>query len=96
MPTFAVLSNWTDEGIRHIKGSPARLDNVKQQLEKSGCKMLRHFLTTGAYDMVMFVEADEGTKVEEFVLASNSLGNVRSHLVRVWPEDEYRQMIEEL
>ncbi len=47
MPTYVVLVNWTDQGIRAVKESPQRLDATRKAIEAAGGKMLGFYLTMG-------------------------------------------------
>lgn len=41
MPFYAMLMNWTDQGIRNVKESPNRLDAFKKILRASGGELSR-------------------------------------------------------
>ena len=36
MPTYVLLANWTEQGIRGVKESPRRLDTAKKALKDMG------------------------------------------------------------
>ena len=40
MPTYVLLANWTDQGIRGIKESPRRLDTAKKALKDMGLEVI--------------------------------------------------------
>jgi uncharacterized protein with GYD domain len=39
MPTYLVLWNWTEQGIRNFKESPKRVEAFRQLVEKNGGKL---------------------------------------------------------
>jgi uncharacterized protein with GYD domain len=39
MPTYVVLMNWTDQGIRNVKDTIKRAEAFKSAVERSGGKM---------------------------------------------------------
>lgn len=96
MPTYVTLLNWTDQGIRNIKESPARLDAAKEAFESAGAKIKEFFLVTGQYDMVIVSEAPSDEVVAKLALAVASLGSVRTLSARAFTEDEYRKIIADL
>ena len=52
MPTYVVLVNWTDQGIRNVKQTIERTDSGGELAEKHGLKLKQAYWTVGAYDMV--------------------------------------------
>ena len=39
MPTYVMLANWTEQGMRSIGDSPRRVDTAKKTLEDAGFKV---------------------------------------------------------
>ena len=95
MPTFMMLLNWTDQGIRAVKDSPKRSEAARELAKKVGVEIKHLYLTSGDSDLVIFVEAPSGDNAK-FALAVSSLGNVRTRTARAWSADEYRKLISEL
>ncbi len=93
MPTYVVLNNWTDQGIRTIKESPRRLDATKKAIEASGGKMLGFYLTMGKYDSVLIVEAPSDEVAATLALSAGSQGSIRTETLKAFPEAEYRRII---
>ena len=93
MPTYIILANWTDQGIRNVKESPQRLEGAKKAIEAAGGKWLGFYLTMGKYDMVVIAEGKSDETVAATLLAIGSGGSVRTETLKVFPEDEYRQII---
>ncbi len=96
MPTYVTLLNWTDQGIRNVKESPARLDAAKAAFEGSGAKIKEFFLLMGQYDMVIISEAPSDEVVAKLALTVGSLGSARTVSMRAFAEDEYRKIIADL
>jgi uncharacterized protein with GYD domain len=93
MPTFVTLASWTDQGIKEVKESPARLDAFKQAAESLGCEVKDFYLVTGDYDMVVVIEAPNGETAVKLSLATGSKGSVRTKTLRAFTEDQYREII---
>ena len=93
MPTYVVLNNWTDQGIRTIKESPRRLGAFKKAIEAAGGKMLGFYLTMGRYDSVLIVEAPSDEVAATLALSTGSQGSIRTETLKAFPEAEYRRII---
>ena len=96
MPTFMTFANWTDQGIRNVKESPARAEAAKELLRSLGGEVKQFYLLTGRYDIVLISEAPDGDVLVKFALAIGSLGNVRTETVRAFPEDEFQRIVADL
>ncbi len=93
MAKYIILTNWTDQGIKTVKGSPKRLDAAKTMAKKHGCKFEQFFMTIGAHDMVVVIDAPDDEAIAKFVLTLGSAGNVRTTTLKAFPETSYRQII---
>ena len=70
MPSYITMLRWTDQGIRNIKESPARLDAAKELFSSQGAEIKQFFLVTGQYDMVIVTEAPDDETVARVALAA--------------------------
>jgi uncharacterized protein with GYD domain len=93
MPTFIILANWTDQGVRNLKDSPKRLDAFKQALQQAGGQLKGFYMVMGPYDMIAIVEAPNDEVLAKVGLASEAKGSIRSNMLRAFTEDEYRKII---
>lgn len=93
MASYLSLINWTDEGIRAVKESPQRLDAVKQAVEQAGGRLIFFYLLLGEYDLATLTEFPDDEAGATFLLALGSQGNVRTHTMKAFPEEEYRRII---
>ncbi|HET7717039.1 MAG TPA: GYD domain-containing protein [Bauldia sp.] len=93
MGTYISLINWTDQGIKNVKDSPARLDAAKQLAKKLGCELKQFFMTIGAYDMVAVMEAPDDEAAAKFTLILASGGNVRTSTLKAFDEATYRKIV---
>ncbi len=93
MPTYVVLANWTDQGIRNIKESPRRLDSAKKAIEAAGGKMIGFYLTMGKYDEVLIIECPSDEIAVTMGLSTGSQGNIRTETLKAFSEAEYRNII---
>lgn len=93
MPMYVSLVRYTDQGIRTIKDSPARLEMVKKTLKSAGGELKQFFLAMGRYDIVLVTEGPNDETVATITLGLGSLGNVRTETMRVFTEDEFRKIV---
>ena len=57
MPTFVVLMNLTEKGIKKIKEEKRRQKDSYDMAKKIGAEIKAHYYTMGRYDEVAIVEA---------------------------------------
>jgi uncharacterized protein with GYD domain len=93
MAKYILLVNWTEQGVKNIKDSPKRLDAARKLAETAGAKMTDFYMTMGGYDMVTHLEAPDDATVAKFILSLASGGNVRTHTLKAFSEDEYRKIL---
>ncbi len=96
MATYISLLKFTQQGIKDIKGSPARLDSAKKAVAAMGGSIKAVYLTLGAYDLVVVSELPDGAAAARFLLATGALGNVSTETLSAFTEDEYRRIIASL
>jgi uncharacterized protein with GYD domain len=96
MPTYVMLANWTDQGVRTIDESPRRVDAARRTLEEMGGRFLSLFMTMGEYDLIITYDAPDDAVSARFTLLLGKLGNVRTRTLKAFPEEAYRQIINSL
>jgi len=96
IPTYVTLVRYTDQGIRNLKESPARLEAAKKLAKSSGAEIKSFYLALGSYDIVLTVDAPDDETAARLVLSIGSLGNVRTDTLRVFDETEFRKLIASL
>jgi uncharacterized protein with GYD domain len=96
VPTYISLLNYTDQGIRDLKGSPERQQQAEQQLQQLGGRFIGHYLTMGTYDYVLVWEAPDDETAARFMLMVGSAGNVRTTTLKAFPQDQFRGILRSL
>ena len=93
--TYVVLFGFTQEGIRNIKDSPARVEAARKSFRALGAEVKEFYavMGMGQYDTMFIVEAPNDETVVKANLAIGSLGNVRTTTHRAFKEDEFRKII---
>ena len=93
MPSYLSLINWTEQGVRDVKGSPERLDAVKKAAEAAGGRVIFFYMLMGDYDLATLFELPDDEAAARVLLAAGMGGNVRSKTYKAFTEDEYRKII---
>ena len=93
MPTYIVLTNYTDQGIRNVKDSPKRADAFRKTCEKLGARVKDLYWTMGRHDVVAIVEAPDDVTMNAILYSVTSLGNVRTETLRASTAQEMSQAL---
>jgi uncharacterized protein with GYD domain len=93
MPTYIMLSNWTDQGIRHVKDSPDRLEAARQLCRQHGAEITDFYMTMGPYDMVVIIEAPNDDAFAGLAISIAKGGNIRTTTLKAFDEGQYRKII---
>lgn len=92
MATFISLLNFTDQGIRTVKDSPARYEAFRAMAEKLGVTVKNIYYTVGHYDLVTVLEGTDEA-VTAALLKVGSLGNVRTQTLRAFSLDDMKKIV---
>jgi uncharacterized protein with GYD domain len=93
MPSYLSLINWTDQGVRNVKGSPQRFDAFKQAVEADGGRVIFFYMTLGEYDLATLLELPNDETAARALLAVSALGNVRTTTLKAFTEAEFRSIV---
>jgi uncharacterized protein with GYD domain len=96
MPTYVVLFNWTDQGIRTVKETVNRATAERRAAQALGVRVTAHYWTQGQYDGVLIVEAPDDEAMSRFSLSAGLQGSVRTLSKRAFTEEEMRRVLQGL
>ena len=96
MPTYVVLMNWTDQGLRTAKETVQRRDQADALAEKHGARIEEVYWTVGPYDIVAILEAPDDESATAMLLELGSQGNLRTTTLRAYGHDEMQGIIQRL
>lgn len=88
MPSFVVLGNYTEQGIKDMKNTKARVEAAKEAISNAGGRMIFYYMTLGEYDFVSVAEVPDAETVSRVVLAIGAQGDVRTTTMRAFTEEE--------
>lgn len=93
MAFYVTLYNFTDQGVRAVKESPARLQAGIKAAQSAGTKIIAAYYTQGPYDLVIISESDDENAATAFALGIAAQGNVRSTTMRAWDPDGFSRIV---
>jgi uncharacterized protein with GYD domain len=96
MPTYVVLSNFTEKGRSEIETTSDRLDRLTPVAAKYGVKVLANAITMGQYDVVTVMEAADDATIAKVIGTVLSRGYVTTQTMRGFSVEEFRQVTAEL
>jgi uncharacterized protein with GYD domain len=94
MPTYVVLMNWTDQGVRTDTDTVHRREQADALAEKHGARIEHVYWTMGHYDIVGIIEAPDDETVSAFILELTSAGNLRTATLRAYDHDQMQAIIQ--
>ncbi len=89
MGIYVILSKLTDEGAKTLKNRPERVQEVNQELEKMGVKVVQQYVVFGEYDFVNIVEAEDNLSVMKAMVELASRGTIRTTTLPAVTVDEF-------
>lgn len=93
---FIMSMNWTEKGISSIRDWPKRAADARAYAKTMGVTIKDLYLTTGDYDLVVLLEAENGDNIAKFALGVGAHGNVRTKTARAWSEAELNKFASDL
>jgi len=96
VPTYVMLADWTDQGLKAIADGPKRVDAAKKMLEEMGGSFRSLYMTMGQHDMIGIYDAPDDAVAARFSLMLGQMGYVRTTSMKAFPEEAYRQIVNSL
>lgn len=93
MPSYIVLMNWTDQGVKSFKDSVDRADAAEIALSPAGIRFTDLRWTVGAHDLIATLEAPDEETLVAALLTLAAQGNLRTTTLRAFTAEEMRGVI---
>lgn len=93
MPTYIVLGNFTDQGIRSIRDSLKREDAFRKQCDKVGARVKDVYRTMGRHDLTAIVDVPDDVTLTSLLYSVGALGNVRTETLRAFTRQETEEAL---
>ncbi len=88
MATYVMLTSLTDEGRKTVKANPKRLQEVNQEVEAMGVKILAQYALLGPYDFINILEAPDNKAISKVAIELGSRGTLHTMTMAAMPIDE--------
>ena len=96
MPTYVVLSKFTEKGRSEIETTSDRLDRLTPVAQKYGVKVLANAITMGEFDVVTVMEATDDATIAKVIGTVLSRGYVTTQTMRGFSIEEFRDITKDL
>jgi uncharacterized protein with GYD domain len=96
MATYILLGNFTEQGIRNVKDTTKRAENVKEMAKKAGVTVKELYWTLGQYDTVAILDAPDDASMTALGLTIGEAGNVRTQTLRAFSAAEIGPILKKL
>jgi len=96
MPTYIIMMNYTEEGIKKIKEAPQRTESFNKMIEAAKGKVIGNYGTMGQYDRISIVEVPNDDAMASILLRAGAGGSVRTTTIKAWPINEFLKIIQAL
>ncbi len=96
MPTYIVLAHMTQQGVQNAKEIPQRRAAAQETAEALGMTLRESYLTMGAYDVVLVLDAPNGETMAKFALQIGMRGNLTTQTLRGFNETETDAILSDL
>lgn len=93
MPTYVLLLNWTEQGVKNFKDTVDRFEAARSWFDGRGVGFKDVHWTLGQHDLVAVVEGPDDETVAAAGLALAAQGNIRATTMRAFSADEMRGVI---
>lgn len=93
MNTYVALCRFTDQGMRSVKDSTKRADAVQELAKKFGANMNQIYWTSGHYDLVAVIEAEDEESANAFSLSIGAAGNIRTEMLRAFSKEQMNTIL---
>ena len=96
MPTYMVLVNWTEQGVKDVKETIERTDRGIELAKKHGTEFKQAFWTVGPYDMVAVFESPDDETLSAHLLEICASGSVRTTTMRAYDREQMSRILSRL
>jgi uncharacterized protein with GYD domain len=88
MPTYILIGTFTDQGVRNVKDTTTRVEDVRALAKKAKVTLKEAYWTMGPYDVVAIFDAPNEAAMAALCLSIGAAGNVRMQTLRAFTEAE--------
>ncbi len=89
MAMFIMLARLSAEGVRSLKNNPHRIQEVNQEVEQFGARVVQQYALLGPYDFLNILEAPDEATMAKVVTNLAARGTLKSVTLTAVPIDDY-------
>jgi uncharacterized protein with GYD domain len=89
MAIYILLGTLTDEGAEKLRSHPEWIEEVNQDLETMGVKVISQYAVLGPYDIVTIVEAPDNKSVVRVSTQLTLRGSVKITTLPALPIEDF-------
>lgn len=92
MNRYIALLRFTEQGARNVKQSTDRARKFNEAAAKAGVSIEGQYWTTGAYDGVLIIRADDAKKALHMLTELAAAGSVRTEKMQAFDDKEFTRI----
>jgi uncharacterized protein with GYD domain len=96
MATYVVLVNFTEQGVRHIKQTTERSEELAHAAATFGIRVKDIYWTMGSFDAIFTADGPDDETMTAFVGRMASLGNIRTQTMRAFSAEEMDRILKKI
>lgn len=96
MPTYVVLTSFTEKGTHDVKDTVGRADKFKEMAAKSGVTVKDLYWTLGPTDAIAICEAPNDETATALSMSVSARGYVRTQTLRAFSAAEMSKILDRL
>jgi uncharacterized protein with GYD domain len=87
--TFIMLSRLTPEGMKTLRENPNRIQEVNQEVEQFGARVVQQYALLGPYDFITVLEAPDAETVSQVSVELSSRATASYQTLTAISVDEF-------
>lgn len=93
MPSYVILTRFTQTGIEHVEESPDRTENAIAMIESLGGEIREFFVVLGQYDGVLIADFPDDETAARAALALGKSGAVTTETLKAFDLDAFGEIV---
>ncbi len=89
MSKYVLLSELTEGGVERIKEKPSVINDVEQEVENLGGKIIEQYALLGSYDFLTILEAPDNETVARVSVELGTRLNAKSQTLAAIPVEDF-------
>ena len=96
MPAYVTFGNFTEQGVKQVKGTVERAQAAKKAAEAAGARIIGVWWLMGQYDYMFIAEAPDDITASRLLLVAGMQGYSRTTTLRALSEEEMARVLSAL